>query len=197
VRAYTPATTGNDIYGLLVSHNNAVVAPPGAIAIHSGAKNQNGPRVIADGKGNYMVVWESQYQPTDHDIYGRRVDKLGNLVGGGFVISNWPQDERYPAITASFNATPEYLAVWQRATPSGSVIAGRRWGDRVEARWFEVPGAEFWEKAKPVVAANPPNYFVTYEGDSTANPTVLRHIYGHTWTSHAVWLPLVVRNKGP
>jgi hypothetical protein len=196
VRAYTQATTGNDIYGLRVSHDNAVLSPPGVIEIHSGAKNQQGPRVTADGKGDYMVVWEHEYQPTDHDIYGRKVDVNGNPVGGSFLITNWSQDERHPVIAASFDATPEYLAVWQLETSSGSLIAARRWGDGLVTRWFDVTGAEFWEDANPVVTANPPSFFIAYEGDSTGNPTVIRHIYGRMWTSNVVWLPLVVRNMG-
>lgn len=196
VRVYTQATTGNDIYGLRVSHNNAVVSPPGVIEIHSGTNNQNGPRVIADGKGDYMVVWEHEYLPTDHDIYGREIDMNGNPVGASFILSNWPQDERNPAIAASFDDTPEYIAVWQRATTSGTSIAARRWGDGLVTRWFEVTGGEFWEDTKPVVVANPPSYLIAYQGDSTGDPTVMSHIYGRTWDSNVTWLPLVVQNKG-
>ena len=196
VRTYTQATTGNDIYGLRVSHVNAVVSPPGAIEIHSGAKNQNEPRVIADGKGDYMVVWEHEYQPTDRDIYGHKVGMNGNPVGGSFLITNWPQDESHPVIAASFDTTPEYLVVWQRATSSGSLIAARRWGDGLVTQWFEVAGAAFWENVNPVVTANPPNYFITYEGDSPGDPTVIHHIYGRTWPYYMVWLPLVMRNMG-
>lgn len=195
VRTYTQATTGNDIYGLRVSADNAVVSPPGVITIHSGAKDQNGPRVIADGQGDYMVVWEHAYQPADHDIYGRKVDKNGNPVGGSFVVSNWPQDERSPAVTANFSANPEYVATWQRATPTGQVLAARRWSGGLVGQYFEVTEGEFWETVNPAIAANPPNYFFAWEGDSTANPTVVRHIYGRQWASNAVMIPLVVRNK--
>jgi hypothetical protein len=142
-----------------------------------------------------MVVWEHEYQPADHDIYGRKVDKDGNTVGGSFLVSNWLQDERQPAIAASFNATPEYVAVWQRATPSGAVLAARRWGGGLPTRWFDLAGGDFWEDASPAVATNPPYYFFAYEGDSTGNPTVIRHIYSRQWSPNAVLVPLVVRNR--
>jgi hypothetical protein len=194
VRGYTQVTTGNDIYGLRVSHDNAVVSPPGVIEIHSGPKNQNGPSVTADGNGDYIVVWEHEYLPTDNDIYGRKFDKNGNPVEGNFIISNWPQDESSPAIAASFDDTPEYLAVWQREMTSGTIIAARRWGDGLVTRWFDVTSGVFWEDVNPIVVANPPKYFISYEGDSTGDPTIMRHIYGRTWDANAIWLPMVGRN---
>jgi hypothetical protein len=198
VRSYSQAATGNDIYGLLLEvrrpvNDVQVVNPPGLITIYSGTKEQNGPRVTTDGNGDYMVVWESEHQPGDNDIHGRKVDKNGTPVGGSFLISNWPQDETTPAIAASFNTNPEYVAVWQRTEPTGEVLAARRWGGGLPTRWFDVIGGEFWEAVNPVVAYNEPHYWFAWEGDSTSNPTIVRQIYGRRWTPNAVLLPLAVR----
>jgi hypothetical protein len=194
VRSYLQTATGNDIYALRVSAGNAVVSPPGVITVHSGEKNQNRPRIASDGRGDYMVVWEHEHHAGDHDIYGRKVDKNGVPDGTAFPISTMSHDESRPAIAASFNADPEYVAIWQRELPDSTVLAARRWGGGLPAHWFEVTGGGFWETVRPAVAFNRPYYFFAWEGDSTSNPLVVRQIYGRRWTPNAVMLPLVVRN---
>jgi hypothetical protein len=192
VRSYLQSTTGNDIYGLRVSAGNAVVLPPGAITIYSGAKNQNRPRVTSDGQGDYMVVWEHEYLPGDNDIYGRQVDKNGAL-GGSFGHRTSSQDETSPVVAASFSANPEYVAVWQRSTHTGQVLDGLHWSGGL-LHLFPVTHGEFWRAASPAVIFNRPHYFFAWEGDSPDDPTVHSQIYGRQWTPNSVMLPLVVRN---
>jgi hypothetical protein len=191
VRSYLQTATGNDIYALRVSAQNAVLG--GIITIHSGEKNQNRPRVASDGAGDYTVIWEHEHHAGDHDIYARKVKKNGAPDGAAFPLSIMAADETSPAIAASFNANPEYVAVWQRATQSGQMLIGRRWGGGLPMRFFDVIGGEFWEAAKPAVAFNRPYYWFAWEGDSTSNPTIVRQIYGRPWTPNAVMLPLVVK----
>jgi hypothetical protein len=194
VRSYLQTATGNDIYALRVRSGNSVIIPPGAIQIETGAKNQNRPRVACDGKGDYAVVWEHEHQAGDRDIYGRRVNKNGTPDSNAFPISTTPHDESRPAIAASFNATPEYVAVWQRQKPNETMLGALRWGAGLPLSPFDVTGGAFWETVSPAVAFNPPHYFVAWEGDSTSDPTVVRQIFGRRWTPQAVMLPLVVHN---
>lgn len=193
VQSHTQATTGNDIYALRVSAGNAVVMPPGLIEIYAGAEHQNAPRVAADAKGGYMVVWQHEYEPGDNDIYAQEMSGVGKPIGGILPIATGKNDERAPAITTSFHSKPQCFLVWERAVPNGSTLAGRQWGEGLKPELFTLPEAAFWETVEPAVAWSPPYCVVAYAGDSTSDPTVTSQIYAHTWAPSAAWLPLILR----
>jgi hypothetical protein len=192
VRMYStvPPGTSNDIYGARLSWNGSVVSPPGAIAICSLEKHQNAPSVATNDQGRYMVVWEHEYSATDHDIYAREYDAVGDPVGSYFTIASWTEDTTAPDIAAGANN--EWLTVWQQALAGGSgyAIKGFRWGSGVNTYFFDVANYAFWENESPAVAADIPGYLIVYEGDSS---TTNRHIYGRMWWPEVVYLPLVLR----
>jgi hypothetical protein len=191
VRSYPQTTTGSDIYGLRVTADNAVV--PGSLqAIDSRASEQYAPRAAVDGRGNVMVVWVHRHSSTDHDIMGRQIDQLGNLLGDRLIVSNYPQDEGRPAIAAGLTGS-QYLAVWQRWVSGRWVISARSWGDGMPPQLFEIATGASWHKEAPAVVANPPGYLVAYEADDTGDHRARRQIYGRQWTPHGVFLPFLRR----
>ena len=101
-----------------------------------------------------------------------------------------------PPLFAANGANNEWLAVWQQELSGGSgyAIKGFRWGSdpTVIPHFFDVANFAFWENQNPAVAANHPDYFIAYEGDSS---TTNRHIYGRVWWPEAgsVYLPLTMR----
>ena len=137
-----------------------------------------------------MVVWEHEYSATDHDIYAREYDAVGDPVGSYFTIASWTEDTTAPDIAAG--ADNEWLTVWQQALAGGSgyAIKGFRWGSGVNTYFFDVANYAFWENESPAVAADIPGYLIVYEGDSS---TTNRHIYGRMWWPEVVYLPLVLR----
>ena len=196
VRSYStvPPATSNDIYGQRISYDAlGNLVPGGLIPISTELNHQDAPAATVDGQGNYMIVYQHEYGATDHDIYAQRLAANGNAMGGKLIIANYTYDERNPAVAASFDPTPEYLTAWQRTMAEGEFLYGRRWGDSVQTLYFDVAGASFWENANPAVEANRSEYLIAYEGDSTGNPTVIRHIYGRKWPQYDVLLPLMVR----
>jgi hypothetical protein len=198
VRSYStvPPATSNDVYGQRISYGGGGALVPGSlIPIATELNHQDAPAVAVDGQGNYIIAFQHEYSAADHDIYGQKLDANGNKLGGNIIISNSPQDERNPAVTASFSASAEYVAVWQRTLTGGEVIAARRWGDTGQTLHFDVAGATFWDTVSPAVTANPPGYLVVYEGNAPGDPTVIRHIYGRQLWPNEVLLPLIVRNK--
>ena len=196
VVVHTQATTGNDIYGLRVSWHGTPVNPPGLIHIYDGAKNQNAPAVATNEQNRYMVVWEHEYTSTDHDIYGREYNVDGTPDGSYFTISSWTQDDTVPDVAAN-GANKEWVAVWQRALPSGSgySIHGFRWGSAGSSAYtylFDVANWAFVECKNPAVAADIPGYLIVYEEKVPPNTF---DIYGRLWWPDAVYLPLILRNK--
>jgi len=193
---HTQATTGNDIYGLRVSWNGTPVNPPGLIHIYDLAQNQNAPAVATNEQNRYMVVWEHEYSSTDHDIYGREYNADGTPDGSYFTISSWTQDDTVPDVAAN-GANKEWVAVWQRALPSGSgySIHGFRWGSAGSSAYtylFDVANWTFYECKNPAVAADIPGYLIVYEEKVPPNKF---DIYGRLWWPEAVYLPLILRNK--
>jgi len=191
VRTYTAATTGNDIFGLRVTAENAVV-PGGMVTVHAGEKHQNAPRVAVAGDTDMVVVFEHENHAADGDIYFRRFNRNGVPIGTSYALTLRPEDERRPDVAAGYVAT-RFMAVWERIESNGTMIAARAWGDGLPPRSFDVAGGVTWETVAPAIAANPPRYFVAYEGDSQGNPTIIRHIYGRQWTRPTVFLPLTPR----
>jgi len=197
VVVHTGATSGNDIYGLRVGWDGS---PVGSLIeiyrddIAGERKHQNHPAVATNEQDRYMVVWEHEYDATDHDIYGREYNVNGSPVGSYFTIASWTQDDTVPDVAAN-GASREWLVVWQRALPSGSgySIHGFRWGSSgsgVYTYLFDIANWAFVEAKAPAVAADIPGYLIVYE---EVNPPAKQHIYGRMWWPEVVYLPVILR----
>ncbi len=123
-----------NIYGTRVEQAGNVLDPIG-IAISIAQGNQTGPSVSFDGT-NYLVVWEDERNdPYSCDIYGGRVDQVGNVLDlSGIAISTAQGNQTGPSVAHDGTS---YLVVWQdgrndtvhfdiygtRVDTSGSVLA--------------------------------------------------------------------------
>jgi hypothetical protein len=101
-----------DIYGRFVRADGV---PSGAAFGISweGSQHRLAPAVAYNAaNGEFLVVWEHEYSPDDHDIRARRVAADATLIGEELVISNLLNSESSPAVAYS-TATNEYLIVWE------------------------------------------------------------------------------------
>ena len=168
-----------------------------AFAINAKTVDQQSPAVATNGQDRYLVVWQHQTTPAYWDITGQYLDSSGNPVGASFPIAASTYHAKMPDVVAAGNGSNEYLTVWEQTTPTGTAIRARR--DRLVGstttpiNQFEVSPGGFWDNKSPAVAADRVGYLVVYEGDSTGDPTIYRHIYGRLWWPAAVFLPLVVK----
>jgi len=98
-----------DIYGARI--RNGEVLERGGIPISAASNDQRAPVAAFDGE-HYLTVWEDFRNPTNGiDIYGIRLDALGNLVDAEpFLIAAGPHDETKPAI--SFDGS-QFVVVWR------------------------------------------------------------------------------------
>ena len=126
-----------------------------------------------------MVVFEHEYHAADHDIYGQKLDASGNKVGAKIPIRNSALDEIHPDVAASFDATPEYVDVWQEESGTGQAVRLRRWGPELPLEYGKVCDVSFWDSVSPAIAGGRPNYLIIYEGFSpgvvTGKPL---HLFG-------------------
>ncbi len=83
------------------------------ITIASGGGNNRAvPDVAyAPDPHSYLVVWQYEYSPSDHDIYARRVAFDGSQPEFEFGVATSGADQLYPALAS--NGFLETLVVWQ------------------------------------------------------------------------------------
>ncbi|MEJ5312402.1 MAG: hypothetical protein WHX52_21770 [Anaerolineae bacterium] len=185
-----------DIWGMRLNGDGTLNGT--AFAINTETVDQQAPAVATNGQDRYLVVWQHQTMSVYWDIAGQYLNSSGNKVGDSFPIAAPDQHAKMPDVVAAGNGSNEYLTVWEQTMPTGTAIWARR--DRLVGNTttplnqFEVASGGFWENKSPAVAADRVGYLVVYEGDSTGDPTVYRHIYGRLWWPAAVYLPLVLRN---
>ena len=97
-----------DIYGTRVS-NTGMILDPSGIVISNAAESQESTSVAFDGR-NYLVVWQDR-RGTSYDIYGARVNQVGNVLDPfGIPISTRSLDQTRPSV--AFDRA-NYFIVWQ------------------------------------------------------------------------------------
>jgi hypothetical protein len=91
------------------------------------------PAVEVDGTGNFVVVWEREYESDDgRDVMGHRFDAAGNSLGGVFQVS----DSTYSYTGFYWNRSPDvavdsdgqFVVAWQtiRNGVGGYAVVGQR-----------------------------------------------------------------------
>ncbi len=123
-------TTGEDIYGQLISSSGSLIG--GNIAISTATGNQQRPGVAYNSTlDQFLVVWGDDRTPADgSDIYGQIVLSSGVLSGANFAIST-AKNIQDRARAAYDPVAEQYLVVWsddRNATTTGYDIYGQKVG---------------------------------------------------------------------
>lgn len=110
-----------DIYGRLIADNGAALG--GHFGISSDdPKPQLAPATAYNfSNDEFLVVWEHAHSAEDHDIYARRLNREGVLVGGAIPVTTLTNFESNPAVAYN-SANNEYLVVWEH------LFEGQRYG---------------------------------------------------------------------
>jgi hypothetical protein len=108
---------------------NAAGAPQGSEfrvnAYTSGTQRR--PSVAADGSGNLVVVWDSDFDGSNYGVFGRRYDATGTPQGAEFRVNSYTTGAQTLASVAS-DASGNFVVVWESLGQDGSSqgIFGRR-----------------------------------------------------------------------
>ena len=88
--------------------------------------NQLDPDVAINAAGDYVVVWESQYQDDDrYGIFGRRYDAAGLALGGSFQInSTTAGTQADPAI--AMDPAGNFVVAWRSPDGDDEGVFARR-----------------------------------------------------------------------
>jgi hypothetical protein len=69
--------TSIDIYGHRISAGGSVQWPLGGVPLCTAALDQELPKIVSDGSGGGVVVWEDERNGVDKDIYAQRISFQG------------------------------------------------------------------------------------------------------------------------
>ena len=117
--------------------------------ISSGSQIRDFPDVAYNlHRNEYLVTWDLELTANNIDIWGRRLDGLGNTLPGGdpyvtneFPIAGWPSFEAAPAVAACDKAD-QYLVAWQSdqapAENNYAIYARYLNGDAVPGGVYEI-----------------------------------------------------------
>ncbi len=87
----------------------------------------NRPRIVADGSGGAIFVWEDYYNFEVYDLYAQRVDSLGNLLwGGSGVAVCTAANDQYWSVICSDGSGGCIIAWTDKRTSSNSDIYAQR-----------------------------------------------------------------------
>jgi hypothetical protein len=142
---------GGDIYAQRVSSSGVRLWPADGRPICTAVGTQSQPRVVPDGVGGAIVVWQDGRVDPFGDLYAQRVDALGNTLwptNGVPIVSG-------PAVnlehTGSFRAVPDGVGgvittFADTRRPDGVVIGTPHiWAQRVDGS-----GSPLWGGGIPV-----------------------------------------------
>ena len=75
-----------DIYGRFIGSDGVPLGSHFGIS-WEGAQHRLAPAVAYNStSGEFLVVWEYEFSPSDHDIYAQRISSDGNLIGSEITV---------------------------------------------------------------------------------------------------------------
>jgi hypothetical protein len=105
------SSTDIDIYSQQVRYDGSIIERPRQL--YSGGNSPNISPAISfhENVGQYMLTWEYEFSPTDHDIYSLRLDFNAHLEDSPQVVSNGGWWEAAPALAPDHDES--FLIVWE------------------------------------------------------------------------------------
>ncbi len=182
-----------DIHGQFVDSDGSIIG--GHFAIDAYENAQKSPRVAWRPTSNeYLVVWQDDYQDSDtEDIFGRRLDANGAVVGDYIPVAVGDDLTKYPNDLVYDWQSDAYLAVWSVWWIDPETYLEHRWsyarGIAPDGR-LPLPGNVLWYPTYGEPAAT---------GATQEGYLVGMAIDGEVWCRFVkaweqVYLPFVMRN---
>jgi hypothetical protein len=118
------AQLGDDVCARRFDANGAALADPFVVNSYT-TYSQMHPEVSSDADGNFVVVWESLYQPQvrgsggDRGIFGQRFSSTADPIGSEFLVNTYSTDSQYSA-AVSRTDSGSFVVVWTSRGQDGS-----------------------------------------------------------------------------
>ena len=159
--------------------------------------DQKNASVAMDADGDFVVVWESQFQDAydgSSGIYAQRFNALGQKVGAEFQVHSTTTNDQTNASVA-MNADGTFVVVWETRAQDASFfndVRGQLFnarGERIsnEFRVNDNNFPSFGLEANPTVAiANNGHFVVAWEGTSFSAGVVNKNILAKVYSPEAM-----------
>jgi hypothetical protein len=180
----TPSTGERDIVQMLM-HTSGLPDGFTAICIDCAAFARDVNPAVSKwaGVGNghdheWNVVWEFEYSPTDHDIYGAQL-AFAFQVTGPFIIDASTLDDRRPSVSSFADGTSapgNYLVVFDRDFPTDHDIIGYAMNGAsavaaASLSYLEGPTYYYQDQIAPSVDSDGCTFAVTYSEQYSTSTT--------------------------
>ncbi|MBI4932169.1 MAG: T9SS type A sorting domain-containing protein [Bacteroidetes bacterium] len=102
-----------DIYAQHINGNGATTWTAGGVAICTAAFTQKGARLIPDGSGGAIIIWQDKRGGFDYDVYAQRINSSGvfQWAANGIVISALTGNQRNGKIVS--DGAGGAIIVWE------------------------------------------------------------------------------------
>ena len=155
--------SGDGIFG---QRFNATGVPQGSefqVSSHT-TDGQRYPSVASDANGNFVVVWQSNYQDgINHGVFGQRFNTAGLPLGSEFQVNSFTTGNQYRPAVAS-DANGNFVVVWQSVGQDGSAygVLGQRFNTAglPQGSEFRVNSFTTSNQGRPAVASDANGNFV-------------------------------------
>jgi hypothetical protein len=121
-------TPGAGVFGQRYDSGGNPVGGEFEVSTYTPLSFQAGGEVVADGAGNFTVVWTGEAELDGLEVLGRRYDSAGSAIGPKFQVNDYTAgDQGGPAIAT--DAAGNFVVVWPSADQDGdsSGIFGQRY----------------------------------------------------------------------
>jgi hypothetical protein len=111
--------SGYGILGQRYSGSGIPLGPEFRVNTYT-SDDQRAPSVAADGAGNFIVVWHSNFE-----VFGQRFAGSGAPLGPEFRVNSYPSIEGRPAVAA--DNVGNFVVVWQGGPSFDYEVFGQRY----------------------------------------------------------------------
>jgi hypothetical protein len=110
----------------------------GEILVAGGRSPQHNPAVAMDAKGDFIVVWDYEYDPTDTDIHAALFHANGRRNGSEFGVAQSPQREYDPSVAMDARGDFVVSYTYQFSAGDSDIHANLYRANRTLVRTIEV-----------------------------------------------------------
>jgi len=175
-------TDDYDIRGKIYTNNGYEYQ---SVHVTSDNKNEKNANLCTDNNNNYMIVYNSgnDYSIGPFDIYAKRFDQTGSLIGSRINIANGNEniDYLYPSVTFNYNSNKFFIS-WNDGDISSDPdiinnYKGNIWGKILDTSGitikdnFIIRSGDSYIKPEVITYFNY-HFFITYDGINNNNQDI-------------------------
>lgn len=166
---------GTSIWGQVIDESETPLQEPAKLSQSAGGFFRKQPVVARNGQGNFLLVWESEYQDgSQWGIFGRRFDAQGFPLGDEFQVNTHTDSDQVEP-SAAISPTGEAIVVWMSFDQDGErggIFAQQYSADGLtKGSEFQVNMASSGHQGAPLVGISSQGDFIVAWEEQTSEET--------------------------